>query len=437
MRGILAALFVLGCGDDTLATAPDAPPVIDAPRIDAHPDAAMIDAAIDAPAIDAPMIDAPMIDAPMPDALVIDGSAACLSVDAGACTSSAWQIEELEPMGDSPSMTVDCQGTLHVAFVNGQFFGPLYYGHRAPGGAWSSEMVFNSAVDSTAIAVDHAGGVHIAFQAGTPDAFEYAYKPAGGTTWTLEVVQQPINIGAYQIVSIALDANDQPHIGLEYYTSTAVYAHAHRSNGTWIKDVAESAPNIGAPFSGPRIAVDGAVIKMAYPEVNSSARYAVETAGSWSIVNIMPNPGAVALALDATGAPHITYNPSTSLVYATANSSGGWNTETAATPGQSPGACGTNCGVSYMNWLALDGAGGVHASFSEYENPGGAQQYLVRYAHRAPTGGWTNEYIDGLGAFAGIYNELALDPAGGVHVVYTYMTTNNGVPHLKHAYRCR
>ncbi len=25
MRGILAALFVLGCGDDTLATSPDAP----------------------------------------------------------------------------------------------------------------------------------------------------------------------------------------------------------------------------------------------------------------------------------------------------------------------------------------------------------------------------------------------------------------------------
>src|SRR5215470_4170055 len=107
MRGILAALLVLGCGDDTVAS-PDAPISIDAPRIDA-------------------MIDAPMIDAPMPDAFMPDGSAACLSVDAGTCSSTAWQIEELEPMGDSPSMTVDCQGTLHVAFVNGQFNGPLYY----------------------------------------------------------------------------------------------------------------------------------------------------------------------------------------------------------------------------------------------------------------------------------------------------------------------
>src|SRR5690349_3078468 len=111
MRGILAALFVLGCGDDTAAS-PDAPNAIDAPRIDA-------------PMIDAPMIDAPEIDAPMPDAAMADAS---------PCVNPAWQVEELEPMGDSPSMTVDGQGTLHVAFVNGQFFGPLYYGHRAPGG---------------------------------------------------------------------------------------------------------------------------------------------------------------------------------------------------------------------------------------------------------------------------------------------------------------
>jgi hypothetical protein len=431
MRGILAALLVLGCGDDTVAS-PDAPATIDAPRIDAMPDAA-----IDAPAIDAPMIDAPMIDAPMPDAFTIDGSAACLSVDAGTCTTTAWQIEELEPMGDSPSMTVDCQGTLHVAFVNAQSIGPLYYGHRAVGGTWSHEMVFNSAIDATAIAVDHAGGVHIAFQAVTPDTFEYAYKPAGGTTWTLEAVYGPINIAAGPIVSVALDANDQPHIGLEYFTGSDVYAHAHRENGTWVKDIAESSTTVGTAFSGPRIAVDGTTIKMAYPVNNSSARYAVETAGVWSIVNIQPNPSAVSLALDATGSPHVIYNPSTGLVYATPSSSGSWNTELAATAGQSPGACGTNCGVAYQNSLALDGSGGAHMSFAEYENPGGAQQYLVRYVYRAPTGGYTREYIDGLGAFAGIYNQLALDPAGGVHVVYTYMTTNNGEPHVKHAYRCR
>src|SRR5262249_35932236 len=75
--------------------------------------------------------------------------------------------------------------------------------------------------------------------------------------------------------------------------------------------------------------------------------------------------------------------------------------------------------------------------FAEYENPGGTQQYLVRYVYRAPTGGYTREYIGGLGAFPGIYNELALDPAGGGHVVYTDMTTNNSVPHLTPASPCR
>jgi hypothetical protein len=93
-----------------------------------------------------------------------------------------------------------------------------------------------------------------------------------------------------------------------------------------------------------------------------------------------------------------------------------------------------------MSWLALDGAGGAHASFAEFEtldSAGAMSQYLVRYAYRTPSGTWTNEYIDGMGAFAGIYNELALDPTDGVHVAYTYMTTSNGTPELRHAYRCR
>jgi hypothetical protein len=329
-----------------------------------------------------------------------------------------------------------------VAFINGRSFGPLYYGHRAAGGTWSSGMVFDSAVDATAIVVDHLGGVHIAFQTYATDAFEYAYLPAGGTTWTLQVVQQPINIAAGQIVSIALDANDQPHVGIMYVNGTGIArAHAHRdSSNNWIKDIAETTAGGAASGTGPRIAVDGTTIKMAYPRVNAQSRYAVETSGTWSIVDVSQNPDSVALALDATGAPHLVYDSASTLVYATANPAGGWFTENAGQAGAAPGTCAFGCGVAYLNWLVLDGDGGAHASFADYEWLNGghtSSQYLVRYAYRSPAGSWTDEYIDGVGGFAGIYNEIALDPQGGVHVVYTYMTTNNGTPSIKHAYRCR
>src|SRR5215471_7230742 len=116
MRGLLTALLVLGCGDDSTP---------------AHGDAS---------GHDAPTIDAPMADAAPPDA---------------SCASIAWVIEDLEPMADSPSMVMDAQGGMHVAFVNGRFTGPLFYGHRPPGGSWSHEMASaDTATDSTGIAVD-------------------------------------------------------------------------------------------------------------------------------------------------------------------------------------------------------------------------------------------------------------------------------------------
>ena len=93
MRYVLALLFVVGCGDDTVAT-PDAPS-IDAP----HPDAR-----IDAPAIDAPAIDAPDIDAPEPDAAMPDARAP-------ACNDNMRNGDETD---------VDCGGSCPARCQTGQ-----------------------------------------------------------------------------------------------------------------------------------------------------------------------------------------------------------------------------------------------------------------------------------------------------------------------------
>jgi len=347
-------------------------------------------------------------------------------------------------MADSPSMVMDPQGGMHAAFVHGRFNGPLYYGHRPPGGLWMSEMANpDSATDSTGIAVDSTGGIHIVFQSGPPDAIQYVHRPTGGA-WSSEVVETPVNIGAYQIESITLDSTDQPHIGIEYYDTQVERGHAHRGNSGWIVDVAEGS-GTGAPWSGPRIAMFGTTVKMAYPSSTGLARYAVESGGNWTIIDLPSPVEALSLQLDPSGVPHLVFDRAqvggaADFAYATPAPTGGWTVETAGQPGGAPGTCAFRCGVSYMNSLALDAAGGVHAVFTEFDSLNSANttyQYIIRYVYRAPGGGWTSEYIDGVGNYAGIYNAIALDPAGGVHVIYTFMTTNTGTPALKHAYRCR
>ena len=354
----------------------------------------------------------------------------------------AWMIDDLEPVADSPSMVMDPQGGIHVAFVHGRFNGPLYYGHRPLGGSWSSEMASPySATESTGIAVDSTGGVHIVFQTSPPDAIQYAHKPAG-SDWSSEIIKTPVTIGAYQIEAITLDAMDRPHIGIEYFDTLVERGHAHRETSGWVIDVAEGSG--GTPWSGPRISVFGSTIKMAYPVSTGPARYAVENAGSWSIIDLPSSAEALSLALDPSGVPHLVFDRAqpggaVDFAYATPAPAGGWSVESAGRPG-APGTCPFRCNVAYMNSLSLDSAGGAHAVFTEVDSLNSANtmfQYLLRYVYRAPGGGWTNEYIDGLGAYAGIYNAIALDPNGGVHVIYTYMTSNTGTPALKHAYRCR
>ena len=411
MRGILAALLVLGCGDDTVAS-PDAP-TMDAPRIDAP----MIDAAIDAP-----------IDA-LPD-----------SAPDAHCASAAWTIEQLASVGQAPSLVFDPQGTMHVAFTTG-YLGSISYGQRPIGGAFTTTVLESGqGATSTAIAVDSNLGVHVAFQDAT-DAFRYAYKPAGGS-FTTQLVQSPTNIGADQIISIALDANDKPHLAFEYASTQVKNAHAYQDGaGNWIIDDIEGVGSAAA--GGPRIAMNGTSPRVAYPVVNANLRYAASAAaGSWSIEQLPTHAEDLSLALDPGGTPHLIYagfnGTADALLHSVRSASGTWNTETAALATEAPATCAAGCFITYVNSLTMDSAGGLHASYAQDDRASSSSyNVLVRYAYRAPGGGWTSEYIDGAGAYAGVFNAIALDPDGGVHVLYSRATTNTGTMRLMHAYRCR
>jgi hypothetical protein len=147
---------------------------------------------------------------------------------------------------------------------------------------------------------------------------------------------------------------------------------------------------------------DAGLVRYAHrPPAGAWAVEDVEPAGSW-----MENVG---LALDPSGGVHLSYNvPAGSSSFALRHAyrlpGGGWVAETVA-PGGSSGAP-----------LAIDGCGGLHLAWTEFQ---------VFHAYRPPGGAWT---ITPRSASMADSPSLALDPSGGVHLSY-YDST------LVHAFR--
>ncbi|MCZ7686092.1 MAG: hypothetical protein M5U28_47960 [Sandaracinaceae bacterium] len=129
---------------------------------------------------------------------------------------------------------------------------------------------------------------------------------------------------------------------------------------------------------------------------------------------------------DAGGAHAVAWDETAmSLAYAYHAAGGLWTFETA----DSGGDVGEHADV------AVDASGAVHAvSFDATVEDAGTiitYRYDLRYARRAPGGGWTASTIDAQGD-VGRYAAIAVTPDGMVHVVYF----ENGADDLRHLRYC-
>ncbi|MCF6155172.1 MAG: hypothetical protein E3K36_07950 [Candidatus Brocadia sp.] len=165
------------------------------------------------------------------------------------------------------------------------------------------------------------------------------------------------------------------------------------------------------------LAVDtsGAVHISYYDSTNGDLKYATNASGAW-ITSTLDSDGNVgrytSIAVDTSGAAHISYYDTTNhdLKYAT-NTSGTWVKSTLESDGN----------VGQHTALAVDTSGTVHISYYDYDNG------YLKYATNA-SGAWETSTLDSEGD-VGRYTALAVDTSGAVHI--SYYDYNNG--YLKYA----
>jgi hypothetical protein len=226
---------------------------------------------------------------------------------------------------------------------------------------------------------------------------------AQATTWTLELVDAPFNVG--QESSIAADATGKPSIA---YTdaSNVDLKFGRRTDPGWSTETVDALGNVGGM---PSLTLDGQGNPRIsyYDGTNLDLKYASKSGGVWTLETV-DAPGDVGLdtsiELDAQGNPRISYLAAIvsafngDLKYAAKNG-GVWTTETV----HSAGAAG-----EYTS-LELDAQGNPRITYFDRDN------WAVLYA--AKSGGvWTFDVVEVGGG--GFVTSLALDPMGNPHVSY-------------------
>lgn len=361
--------------------------------------------------------------------------------DAGRCadcTPIPWATDTIDTMDRMPggtstlmttSIAADRDGSVHVAYQDGDLDRNLSYARRAPDGEWTRSVIdFDGAGAVLSLALDDAG-VHVFFvDLGPPPyAGHYASQGPDGT-WTTERVESDVADNGYSYPSFGVDGAGGVHVSsgghgdLRYATRDV--------DGGWTTRTVDPEPTAG-PFTS--LGVDGVGgVHIAYGRavgvVGSSfdLRHAYRSAdGGWSTRTIdtaVANSWVLgALATGGAGAVHVGYfhYPTLQLRVASRSPEGAWTTST-VDPDVHSGGGGQ---VS----LAADDEGGVHVAY------GDSVDGRIRYAFRGVAGPWTTSTVDA--AEYGVHVSLAVDHAGGVHLVYYDWNTMS----LRHAYQrvCR
>jgi predicted outer membrane repeat protein len=289
---------------------------------------------------------------------------------------SDWYITPVETTLDvygAPSIAIDESGIPHIAFkVVNSFWSILYH-------AWWNDSSWQQAgVDSLAwgdlgewssIDIASDGYPHIAYSVYTEDYdcyLKYAYQDASG--WHYEIADSLLS-EEYRYVSLALDADNHPHIS--YYLTTAEeLRYAFWNESIWQKETVDAADDVGQYSS---IAVDGG----GNPHISYTdywgvppTKYTYWDGEVWQIEAVDPTEDALelytSLALDADDQPHMSYGEYNGpLKYAFKDES--WETEIVDET--------VECGWTS---ISVDDSGSTHIAYFD------ANQVVLKYAKKSP-----------------------------------------------------
>jgi len=204
-----------------------------------------------------------------------------------------WSAEPIDlgaGIGDHSDVAVDAAGVVHVVYQDASGF--FRYAHKAPGAPWvtSSPDIHDQSGKVPSLAIDHDGNLHVAFAmtdpaAPTSDQLIYAVGVvgAGEPTWSYLVVDRGVVVDA---TDIGLSAGNV-HIAYHDTRGNDVrYATAPAGVETpeWTRETPDSGGDVGA---GVRLALDSlAGVHLTYLDTrNADLKYAYRSAhtGAWQV----------------------------------------------------------------------------------------------------------------------------------------------------------
>ncbi len=324
---------------------------------------------------------------------------------------AAWHteiVDSTDHVGAGASLALDRAGRPHISYCD-QAAATVKYAHWT-GTAWEIQVATTGdRCARTALALDVTDAPQISYA--TDAGVRYARWTEQG--WTVRTIAS----GRY--ADLALDRAGQPHVA--YLVNNDSLRHIWFDGQDWHD---ESVITLGeGETSGTSyylaslsLALDGqdtphvSYTFVGYPNYMpwTALGYARRTAGAWVFAEIIYNAkGAVALALDAAGDPHISYGDGVGLKYRRWTGSA-W--EEQAVERTAPRAGDTA--------IALDGNAAPHIGYISptYGSAiaGQLTEPALRYATLA-AGVWVRELVD-RSQDTGIHAALALDAAGQPHI---------------------
>lgn len=255
------------------------------------------------------------------------------TVHPGAPDSSTWSSDMVwDTSVYYPSVTVDSTGVAHAAFtIYDSYTGNASLGYASNiGGVWvGAEIVSGTSTGwMPSIAVDGNGDVHIAYYESSATSTVYYVTNATGQ-WVTR------NIGPGYGQALTVDAAGHVYLAYTKYVSSTSLVITSNAGGAWASATIDDDTTSTGYY--PEIALDHAGhAHVAYVDYTSTAvvKYATNASGPWTVEQVATGGGdMVGLAVDAGDAPHITYGGwdvnGTSLgVRHATNATGGWVSDT-------------------------------------------------------------------------------------------------------------
>lgn len=321
---------------------------------------------------------------------------------------SPWVLEVIDDGGHAgvrQAIVADEDGAVYVSYMLGHGNGwGLAFATNAGGAGFEREMIADGDYvgELSSVALDPDGRAVVCYYDDASGDLRLARRSAPGS-WPSEHVDG-VNAIGYEC-SLQVDAAGTTHV--EYADGHGeMVRYANDADGFWAVD------ELGVG-SFPSLALDpeGSPHVSFVDDVGRVLHYATRVRGGWDVASLPPvsEPLFSSLAIDGDGAAHLAFSANWPLGeyhlwYAT-NVTGQWTTELlddAPDDDLEPS-------------LALDRWGAVHIAYIQVVR-GPLDDRALRYATNA-SGAWVAETVDD-DADTGYDPAIAVDPRGGVHIVY-------------------